>query len=481
MPVRALPARRAKEACDRGVPRPPGRYRGPDHRRAGGRGETRVLVHGQHSGTAVSEAGGPGPAAGGPGGVEARRWLVDNLAGRLDTLAMEMADAYVAVARHRGGGKLSGWRAAEAATEQLLYLLRTAATGDAGDAGAGQELDALADLSFELAGAGCTLADVLDVCNASFLVAWEAVQEELSKLPAWAGASISSEVRQSLLAAMTRGTVVVSQVFQDERASDRADDSVLGRALSGEAGLDEARRRAHAAGWPVHSPHTVVAISCQHSDLCSRRMTGVHHALLEAIEGVRIAGRPPLTCMRNGSVVVAVAHDASEAGTPSERWRHIVAVLSPPPGYRLLVGVGFGEPGFAGIPASYAEALRALEVASGRGGERVVVSYRDVLPELLLLDSPALAGHLYRLAVEPLDRGRADTDELLASVEVYLDLGLNAMAASTALGVHRHTLAGRLQQVERCTGLRIDDGDQRLLLELGLRARRLLEQHALRG
>jgi hypothetical protein len=440
-----------------------------------------VLVQGQH--TAARESGGDGPAPDGSESARARRWLVDNLAGRLDALAREVAHAYVSLAE-RGGrrGQLSGWRAAEAATEQFLYLLRSAATGSSSPtSGTGQELAALASLTVELARAGCTLEDVLDVCHASFLVMWEAVQQELVNLPEGGAASIGPSLRQSLLAGMTRSTVVVSQVFQDEGASVHPTDSVLGCALSGEAGLAEGSRRAQAVGWPVDRRHTVVVIRAERVDLRAPRMIGANQVLLEAIDGVRIDGRPPLTCVLDGSVVVAVADDALQAGSPSERWRHVVAVLSAPPGYRLLVGAGLGEHGFSGIPASYAQARRALDAAGARGGNRVVVSYGDALPELLLLDNPALGRDLYRLTVQQLEQGRVDADDVLTSVEVYLDLGLNAMAASAALGVHRHTLAARLRQVERCTGLRIDDGDQRLLLELGLRARRLLDHDALRG
>lgn len=437
-----------------------------------------MLVQGQDPGAFATTV----PTTGRPADLEeaarARQCLVGNLAARLDVLAREMAGAYVALAGHGGRqGSLSGFEPAEAATEQLLYLLRAAATGEATEAECADELSALAGLAAELARAGVRLGDMLDVCNASFLVAWEAVQDELVRLPAPAGDLIGPDVRTVLLAAMTRSTVVVSEAFHHERLA-RADsepESVLRSALNGSMGEGEGVRRSQDAGWPVDVPHTLVVVRCERVDAHKPKMTGIHQVLQEALEGVRVQGRALLTCVHGGALVVAVPEAGADWTPHAEQWRHVIAALSAPPGYRLLVGAGLSVGGFAGVPAGYGQARRALAVAATRGGGRVVVSYGDVLPELLLLDSPALAHSLYRLAVQPLEEDRADAGELLASLEVYLDLGLNAMAAAAALGVHRHTLATRLQQVEQRTGLRIDDGDQRLLLELGLRARRVVD------
>jgi hypothetical protein len=432
-----------------------------------------VLVQSHPAGTTVTGGTGPSRHPTGADELRARRALVEQLAGRLDTLAREMADAYLALAhssRPRDG--LTRSRAAEAATEQLLYLLRAAATGAAVEAAPSGELDALAGVALELACAGCALGEVLEVCNASFLVAWQAVEEELAGMPESVRSTLSPQVRAALVAAMTRSTVVVSEVFQAQPSSTEGDDSVLYCALDGPDGLVRATRRAEAARWPVHHVHTVVVVACDRVDLHTAPVTGALEQLLEALAGLRIEGRRLLTCQRDGSVVVAVADGSPDTGEQSERWRHVVAALRAPPGYRLVAGAGLSQDCFAGVSVSYGQARRALEVGGSRRGMRVVVSYADVLPELLLLDNPTLAQCVYRLCVEPLERTHMGGDELIAALEVYLDLGLNAAAAADVLGVHRHTLAARLQQVERLTGLHIDDGDQRILLELAVRARR---------
>jgi hypothetical protein len=443
-----------------------------------GRGDV-VLEHGQHTAADTFAEEAPFSPAPDGEGVRARRWLVDNLAGRLDELAKEMAGAYAALAL-RGGrhGTLSGSRAAEAATEQLLYLLRAAAVADSRGAEQGAELEALAALTVDLARAGCTLGDVLDVCHASFLVAWEAVGEELGELPAAVAGAIGAEVRRALLEAMTRSAVVVNEAFHEASAGAGClPGALLGAVLDGGDRLAAAVARARAGRWPVSDPHSVVVVALEPLPGCGATGTAVAHLLVQAWAGPSAGGRPPLSCVRDDVVVLAVPEQSAAA----PRWREVVALVSPPSGYRLLAGACPSEQGLAGVPAAYRGAMQALAAGRSRGGDKIVVGFEDVLPELLLRGQPELARRLYQRAVQPVEEGCGDTEALLASLEAYLDLGLNVVAASAAVGIHRHTLTARLRHVARCTGLRVEDGDDRLLLELGLRARRVLRTDGLSG
>ncbi|WP_327085624.1 helix-turn-helix domain-containing protein [Nonomuraea sp. NBC_01738] len=80
--------------------------------------------------------------------------------------------------------------------------------------------------------------------------------------------------------------------------------------------------------------------------------------------------------------------------------------------------------------------------------------------------------------------GRADLRELAAevaaldpeqarTVETYLDLGGHAQKAAAELGVHRQTLYYRLGKAERALNRDLDDGDDRLVVHLGLKAAHL--------
>jgi len=67
----------------------------------------------------------------------------------------------------------------------------------------------------------------------------------------------------------------------------------------------------------------------------------------------------------------------------------------------------------------------------------------------------------------------ADAEPLADTLEAYLDGAGDARAAAEALYVHRTTLYHRLRRIEAITGTSLRDGDDRLVLHMGLRIRRL--------
>jgi DNA-binding PucR family transcriptional regulator len=62
---------------------------------------------------------------------------------------------------------------------------------------------------------------------------------------------------------------------------------------------------------------------------------------------------------------------------------------------------------------------------------------------------------------------------LLQTLETYLDLAGNALAAARALRLHRTSLYYRLQRVEELAGTDLKDGGERLSLHLSLKLARL--------
>ncbi|WP_248151488.1 PucR family transcriptional regulator [Microbacterium aoyamense] len=78
------------------------------------------------------------------------------------------------------------------------------------------------------------------------------------------------------------------------------------------------------------------------------------------------------------------------------------------------------------------------------------------------------------LTGEPVDAVLAssyvDGRELLHTIDVYFREARSPQRASRALHLHPNTLRQRLRRIERVTGLHLDDDDERLLLELEVRA-----------
>ncbi|AIA06100.1 transcriptional regulator [Streptomyces noursei] len=63
--------------------------------------------------------------------------------------------------------------------------------------------------------------------------------------------------------------------------------------------------------------------------------------------------------------------------------------------------------------------------------------------------------------------------ELARTAEAFLDCAGQAGRTAQQLGIHRQTLYYRLGRVEKLTGLDLDEGADRLLLHMALKAARL--------
>jgi hypothetical protein len=136
------------------------------------------------------------------------------------------------------------------------------------------------------------------------------------------------------------------------------------------------------------------------------------------------------------------------------------------------VGIGGAEP-LSAAARSYRQARDAVTVAQrvarfGRvaawdelGVYRTLARFPDDL------DDDALHPGLVALLRD------GAHDQLVATLEAYLDRAGDIKATSEALSLHRATLYYRLQRIEEITGARLKVGEDRLALHLGLRLSRL--------
>ncbi|MFE3765579.1 PucR family transcriptional regulator [Streptomyces sp. NPDC059104] len=123
----------------------------------------------------------------------------------------------------------------------------------------------------------------------------------------------------------------------------------------------------------------------------------------------------------------------------------------------------------AELPAAWAQATAAARTAAARPPLGPVAQWSEIGPYRMLAalaagpaDDPAT-----RTLLGPAHR------ELARTAEVFLDCAGQAGRAAAALGIHRQTLYYRLGRVEQLTGLDLDDGEDRLLLHMALKAARL--------
>jgi DNA-binding PucR family transcriptional regulator len=133
------------------------------------------------------------------------------------------------------------------------------------------------------------------------------------------------------------------------------------------------------------------------------------------------------------------------------------------PGIRL--GVGRPASG-TGLGRSLLEARAALDAVTGS-----VASYHDLGSLELLLSLPSAALEAFVARVLGPAAGNA---WLLESLAALLDSGCRWSEAADRLGVHRHTLRYRMEQLRKQTGRHPDDPEQRMELWLAVKAKQAL-------
>lgn len=112
------------------------------------------------------------------------------------------------------------------------------------------------------------------------------------------------------------------------------------------------------------------------------------------------------------------------------------------------------------------DGLRALLAIAAGTGRRGPVRAEDFLPELLLANSPGLAGRIVEQVFGPLRE--ADSADLVATLRCLAGHGFDTTAAAAALPVHRNTLLYRVARIEKLTGLSLKEQRDRTLVLLAV-------------
>jgi PucR-like helix-turn-helix protein len=112
------------------------------------------------------------------------------------------------------------------------------------------------------------------------------------------------------------------------------------------------------------------------------------------------------------------------------------------------------------------DGLRALLAIAGGTGRRGPVRAEDFLPELLLANSPDLAGRIVQRVFGPLRQ--PDSADLAATLRCLAGAGFDSTAAAAALPVHRNTLLYRVARIEKLTGLSLKEQRDRTLVLLAV-------------
>lgn len=248
-----------------------------------------------------------------------------------------------------------------------------------------------------------------------------------------------------------------------------------------------------------------------------RRIAG--DVLVEAVAG-RVSGaelerRLELAGFPRGELVVALVVDVgavSESELEEAAWSldgvlgvrqvvgrtalvedHVVALVVTPDPERLAVllfeearswpvgsadvriGVGGACPA-PDLRRSYLEAVFALRAA---GPDVPIASPRDLGSYAVLLGGQpreALEGFVRSVLGPLIDRDRARSSDLVASVRAFIESGGRWEPGAESLAIHRHTLRYRVRQAEELLGRDLASAEDRLEIWLALKAMEVLER-----
>lgn len=138
-------------------------------------------------------------------------------------------------------------------------------------------------------------------------------------------------------------------------------------------------------------------------------------------------------------------------------------------GPAAAAGIAAPRTGLAELDVAWGEASAAARAALAEPRFGPAARWTSIGPYRLLTALPARAAHdpVVGPLLAPAYR------ELARTAETYLDCAGQAGRTAAGLGIHRQTLYYRLSRIEQLTGLDLDDGEDRLLLHMALKAHRL--------
>ncbi|MGI8519275.1 MAG: PucR family transcriptional regulator [Actinomycetota bacterium] len=331
-----------------------------------------------------------------------------------------------------------------------------------------EELASIERVGARRAEAGIPLQDLLRAYRTVVRTCWDVLSDECRASPK--GVLEASLV---LAEAVLRYTDQVSTTVADAylsaqraivREQEGARREFLADVLYGvEAQPEDILRRAHTFGYDLSQDYMALVGRGPEQD--SRREAMVAGAVAR-LYGPSSADPIVLQKAEHTIALVPVAGESDPAAMPEK----LVAELTGD--WRF--GVGGPEPGLEGIRRAYIEAREALEIGMGLELSGLVYRFDDLLLYHFLRSEPALLDRFVRTTLGPLiEYDERRKGELIQTLEAYFKADGSVKLTGAALFAHPHTISYRLKQVERLTGWSLQSSEDKLRLQLALRAHRL--------
>jgi DNA-binding PucR family transcriptional regulator len=330
------------------------------------------------------------------------------------------------------------------------------------------ELASIQRVGARRAEAGIRLEDVLHAYRTVSRTCWDILSEECRSEP---GEALDATIE--LAEAVLRYTDQISTGVADAyaraqraivREQEGARREFLADLLYGtDASPEDILRSAHVFGYDLSLSYLALVGVGPAED---RRKEVTISQAAASVAGHATAD--PIVLQKAEQVIALIPLDAH--ADPTVLPEKMVAELTG----RWTFGMGGPEPGLEGIRRAYLEAKEALEVGLALELDGSIFRFDDLLMYHFLRSDPMLADRFVQETLGPLiEYDERRKGELTRTLESYFAADGSVKLAGESLFAHPHTVSYRLKQVESLTGWSLRDPEDKLRLQVALRAYRL--------
>ncbi|WCK53759.1 PucR family transcriptional regulator ligand-binding domain-containing protein [Aneurinibacillus sp. Ricciae_BoGa-3] len=140
---------------------------------------------------------------------------------------------------------------------------------------------------------------------------------------------------------------------------------------------------------------------------------------------------------------------------------------------KTLISIGYGRfhPGFEGVRTTYKESVKALKIGSQIFGKNQIISFSELgLYRILYHDEIRQELKLFcEEMLEPLISDKKENNDLLVTLQVFLETGGNFRLTAKKLFVHHNTVRYRIETIERLCQVDLKNDTDRLNLAISLK------------
>jgi len=334
----------------------------------------------------------------------------------------------------------------------------------------GDELEGIERVGARRAQQSIPLDDVLHAYRMVSRVCWDIVSEECRAQQTPDALEATIELAEAILRYTDQISTGVAQAYAKAqraivREREGARREFLADLLYGtEAPPEDILRRAHSFGYDLSLGYLAL-VGIGPEDDANKELS-----LSSAAARVIGEGGDSIV-MQKGDVSIALL-PMDPSADPVMVPEKLVAELSSV----WCFGVGGPQPGLEGIRRAYLEAREALEIGLAVRPDDRVFRFDELLAYHFLRVEPALVERFVSQTLGPLlEYDERRKGELVKTLDAYFASDGSVKMAGERLFAHPHTVTYRLKQIEKLTGWSLRDPEDKLRLQLGLRAHRLAQ------